>query len=315
MSDTELARAHDALNAIPPDLPRDEWVRVGMAAHAAGLGFVDFDEWSSGADSYRADSARAVWRSFKPGPVRAGTLYAMARAYGWNRGGRRHAHAARPACRPQGAVEPAEPIERKPLSAAELARWNTYGAVSGAGLAYLQARHCVVPPADGDLRYHPALRHWLTGYVGPALVALVTDAETAEPLTMHFTWIEPRGSKADIERPRLLLGGHRKAGGVIRLWPDEAVTYSLAAAEGIESALSLAHAHAPAWAAIDAGNLGSLPVLAGVESLVIAQDHDDAGIRASNACAARWAAAGRAAYVVSTPAQGQDINDLAREAA
>lgn len=317
MSATDLALALDALNAIPPDLTRDQWVLAGMGAHAAGLGFEDFDAWSSGAATYRADSARAVWRSFKPGPVRAGTLYAMAKAFGWNRSGLRHAHAARPARRPQVAVESAEPVERKPLSAAELARWDTYGPISGVGLAYLRARQCVVPPADGDLRFHPAMRHWPTGYVGPALVALVTDAETAEPLTKHFTWIRSDGTKADLERPRLLLAGHRKAGGVIRLWPDEAVTYGLAVAEGIESALSIAHAHAPAWSCVDKGNLSSFPVLAGIESLLIAADHDASGvgIRASRACADRWAAAGREVYVVAAPKQGQDINDLAREAA
>ena len=39
----DLDRARDALHAIPPDLPRDEWVRAGMAAHAAGLPFDEFD--------------------------------------------------------------------------------------------------------------------------------------------------------------------------------------------------------------------------------------------------------------------------------
>lgn len=308
----DLARARDALHAIPPDLPRDEWVRVAMAAHAASLSFDDFDQWSAGADNYRVDSARALWRSIRPGPVGAGTLYAMARASGWRPDGWHHAPVVRPAVRPQPA--PAAD-ERRSLSAAELARWDALALVSSAGLAYLHARQCVVPPADGDLRYHPALRHWPTGYTGPALVALVTDAETREPLTMHFSWVQGDGTKASIERPRLLLGGHRKAGGVIRLWPDEAVTYSLAVAEGVESALSLAHAHAPAWSCIDAGNLASLPVLPGVESLVIGQDHDASGIRASRACAERWAAAGRAVYVVGAPRQGADLNDVAREAA
>ena len=31
----DIDRARDALQAIPPDLPRDEWVRAGMAAQAA----------------------------------------------------------------------------------------------------------------------------------------------------------------------------------------------------------------------------------------------------------------------------------------
>ena len=40
-------RAIDALYAIPADLPRDEWVKAGMAAQAAGLDFDVFDAWSA----------------------------------------------------------------------------------------------------------------------------------------------------------------------------------------------------------------------------------------------------------------------------
>ena len=109
------------------------------------------------------------------------------------------------------------------------------------------------------------------------------------------------------------LGNHRKAGGVVRLWPDEAVTMGLGIAEGIETGLSLAHAFAPVWAAIDAGNLASLPVLGGVESLLIAADNDEsgAGQRAADALAQRWAGAGREAAIVLPPVSGMDLNDLA----
>ncbi|MCB2019151.1 MAG: AAA family ATPase, partial [Hydrogenophaga sp.] len=71
------------MHAIPPDLPRDEWVRVGMAAQAAGLTFDEFDAWSAGADSYEAAAARDTWRSFKPGKgIGAGTLFRMAGDHG-----------------------------------------------------------------------------------------------------------------------------------------------------------------------------------------------------------------------------------------
>ena len=85
-SDTE--RARDALYSIPADVPRDQWVKTGMAAHAAGLGFDDFDQWSAPADSYNAQAARATWRSFKtaPGGVGAGALFGMARDNGWIEG-------------------------------------------------------------------------------------------------------------------------------------------------------------------------------------------------------------------------------------
>ena len=74
----DLCRARNALHSIPPDLPRPEWVRAGMAAQAAGLGFDDFDTWSASAPSYDAQACRATWRSFKANKgVGAGTLFAM----------------------------------------------------------------------------------------------------------------------------------------------------------------------------------------------------------------------------------------------
>jgi hypothetical protein len=83
MNGLDLDRARDALHAIPPDLPRDEWVRVGMAAQAAGLTFDEFDAWSAGAECYEAAAARDTWRSFKPGKgIGAGTLFWMAGDHG-----------------------------------------------------------------------------------------------------------------------------------------------------------------------------------------------------------------------------------------
>ena len=81
-------RARDALHSIPPDLPRDGWVKAGMAAHAAGLGFDDFDTWSAPAGNYNAQACKATWRSFKaaPGGVGAGALFGMARDHGWHDG-------------------------------------------------------------------------------------------------------------------------------------------------------------------------------------------------------------------------------------
>jgi len=82
ISDMDCAR--DALGFIDPNLPRNEWVRVGMAAHAAGLSFEDFDEWSSRGESYSAPQCRATWRSFKTGKgITAASLFAKARDYGY----------------------------------------------------------------------------------------------------------------------------------------------------------------------------------------------------------------------------------------
>jgi hypothetical protein len=190
--------------------------------------------------------------------------------------------------------------------------WDASKPLSGVALDYLAARHCRIPPADGDLRWHPSLKH-PTGYVGPALVARITDAVTRRPLSLHRTWIRADGRKADVEPPRLLLAGHRKQGGVIRLWPDESVTHGLGVAEGIESALSLAWAYEPTWSVIDAGNLAALPVLHGIEVLTIAADNDVAGQNAADECAQRWADAGCEAFI--TTQKQNDLNDAIQEGA
>jgi putative DNA primase/helicase len=171
-----------------------------------------------------------------------------------------------------------------------------------------------MPPADGDLRWNPNLRH-PTAYVGPALVALITDAITNVPLSLHRTWIRPDGNKALLNPPRMLLAGHRITGGVIRLWPDEAVAQGLAVAEGIETALSAAHVFTPVWACVDAGNLARLPVLAGIEALYVVVDNDAAGVRAAEECGRRWAEAGAEVRLVKLKRPGTDLNDLMRGAA
>lgn len=210
---------------------------------------------------------------------------------------------------PLTVVRAKAPAKHETLSDFGLAMWRTCIPLDGTALSYLRARRCVVPPLDGDLRWHPALLHPPSGLKWPALVALVTDALTGVPLTLHRTWVQANGSKAPVAPPRMLLGGHRKQGGVIRLWPDESVTSSLAVAEGVETALSVAHYFQPVWSCIDAGNLSALPLLPGIERLVIAADNDPAGREAANTCASRWAEGGRKAAVAMPPTVGSDWND------
>jgi hypothetical protein len=178
---------------------------------------------------------------------------------------------------------------------------------------YLAIRGCTTP--DNDVLWHPALRH-RSGHIGPAIVAIVTDIVTGERINLHRTWIKPDGAgKAEIEKPRLLLKHHRAHGGVIRLFPDEAVTTGLCIAEGLETTLSAAHGFTPAWATLDAGNLATFPVLDGIECLTVAVDHDRAGLAAFNTVAARWLAAGREVRQWLPPDYGADINDWAGAAA
>jgi hypothetical protein len=187
--------------------------------------------------------------------------------------------------------------------------WRNCHPINGMALQYLRSRHCQIPPKDSHLRWHPSLKH-PSGYVGPALVALITDIHTREHLSLHRTWITPTG-KADLDTPRLPLANHTTKNGVIRLYPDDWVTNWLGIAEGIETALSMAWAYQPVWATIDAGHLAQFPVLMGVGELVIGKDQDPAGIAAAATCAARWAAAGRTVLV--TDQQQNDLNDVLSE--
>lgn len=64
----ELIRA--ALTHLSANLPRDDWARLGMAIKSEypdDTGFALFDQWSSTADGYSAASAKATWKSIKPG--------------------------------------------------------------------------------------------------------------------------------------------------------------------------------------------------------------------------------------------------------
>jgi putative DNA primase/helicase len=200
---------------------------------------------------------------------------------------------------------------RRKLPSAEPARldgiWRRTLPLAGSiGETYLLYRHCVLPPPDSDLRFLPGNDRF-----PPSLCALVTDTVTAEPISLHFTRLRADGrGKAGTDRDKLLLKGHRKAGGVIRLWPSEAVSYGLGIAEGIETALAASHIYTPIWAAIDAGNLAAFPVLPGIDCLTIYADHDDAGLRAARECGLRWKGADREVRILRSVTPGQDIADV-----
>lgn len=181
------------------------------------------------------------------------------------------------------------------------------------GAEYLTGRGCALPPADGDLRFHPDLRRY--GFSGPCLVGRITAAAGAsETLGLHLTWIKRDGGLWRRSERRYM---GRKAGGVIRLWADEAVTHGLAIAEGIETALAVARVFAPVWSCLDAGNLRAFPVLPGEVALSIFADRDasGAGQRAAADCAERWRDAGREVRAMAALRTGADMADIAAEVA
>lgn len=183
-------------------------------------------------------------------------------------------------------------------------------------LAYLANRGVRLPAgaAGAAIRYHAACP--FKGKRTPAMVALVRDILTDKPMAVHRTALTPDGRNCEVEgEKRLSLGPI--GGGAVKLSPDGEVVLSLGAGEGIETALSLRHlpefGPGPVWALLNAGNLAVLPVLAGVESLWIAEDHDPAGMRAAADTSARWTGAGKDVFRIKAIGIKADLNDIVKE--
>lgn len=179
--------------------------------------------------------------------------------------------------------------------------------VGSLGETYLLHRCGGLPLHDLShvLRFHPAT---ITGGQSlPALIALMTDPATGQPVGIHRTFLTPQGNKHPIGKRML---GQK---GVIRLWPDEAVTLGLHIAEGIETALAGAHLYgfSPIWACADAGGLSGFPILGGIEAITILADHDRSGTgeKSAQLVGERWVNAGKEAACFRTCHWG-DFADL-----
>jgi putative DNA primase/helicase len=85
MLTSSTERAREALHAIPPDLPRDDWHAVGRSAISAGLSVEDIVEWSRPAPNFKSEQdVRAAFRTIKPdGGTTPKTLFKRAIASGW----------------------------------------------------------------------------------------------------------------------------------------------------------------------------------------------------------------------------------------
>jgi hypothetical protein len=147
---------------------------------------------------------------------------------------------------------------------------------------FTQHRHLKI----GGLNLGHAIRYHR---VHRMVVALMTDAISNEPVGIHRTFLDVNGKK----RERKMHGRQ----GVVRITPDEDVTYGLGIAEGVEDALAVALDWGPAWAATSAGAIERFPALSGIDCINIFADDDEAGAKAARACANRWTAAGKEARI------------------
>lgn len=160
------------------------------------------------------------------------------------------------------------------------------------------------------LRFVAEALHAPSGLRLPAMVAQVRGPK-GEALGIHRTFLQSDGSgKAEAQPAKMMLGP--SAGGAVRFGPDAPV---IALAEGLETALSIAQAsRLTVWACLSTSGLKGcvLPPLPLAGAVVIAADHDEAGLAAAQGTAARLEAEGRAVSVIRPPQPGTDWNDVLR---
>lgn len=311
---TEFERARVALGYIPPD-DRDTWRQAGMALKAGfgEEGFSLWNEWSQTAQSYNANDARDVWKSFKGGKITINTLFHLAKQSGFDP----RAHRAKP-------VDPAErerqKAERAAREAAELAAqaekqreaatlaesiWST-AEPAPADHPYLIRKHI---PA-GELRvYRGSLRIGTAACDG----ALIIPARDADGKLWTLEFILEDGQK------RYLPNG-RKSGCLSMV--GGAVSSTLLIGEGYATCATLAAATGhPAAVAFDAGNLMAVATaLRGrfPDARIIVCADDDHTTKGNPGVTKARAAADAVAGMVAVPefgadrpASGTDFNDMA----
>jgi putative DNA primase/helicase len=206
------------------------------------------------------------------------------------------------------ASQPAEPEEDDAARINRALRiWSEVQPVRGTlAEQYLVGRGIQVPDEALDVLGF----HWHCPFGerrrAPALVALVQDIITGEPIAIHRRELTPDAAKAG---SWMALGP--KSGGAIRLARFNGS--DLAIGEGVETCLAgMQLFSGPTWSVIDAGGMTAFPVLDHVGRLTIMADNDvsETGQRAAAACRDRWAAAGKAVRCAMPEKPGQDFNDV-----
>jgi hypothetical protein len=221
-------------------------------------------------------------------------------------------------------IEP--PTPRPPAKARSMANSDGWRAIWNEAVAphetpvqaYLAGRGLTLPPLANDvIRFHGACPFGKDAegrtIRTAAMVALVRNIVTNKPQAVHRTALDATGRKIEIA------GCLRRAlgpieGGAAKLTPDEDVTYGLGIAEGIETALSLQRlpewAGSPVWSVLNENGVRTFPLLACVETLVIAVDHDPPGEAAAREVTKRWHEAGREVLLFEANRAGADLNDV-----
>jgi Toprim domain len=247
------------------------------------------------------NQTRPVLRTWKPGP--GFITYYCARC-----GAKGYAHASGvELTRPSMVVRPPVKPRAVDLHYVERLWLQASHDLPAKVIAYFEWRGIrLARVPKGALKFHPQCP-W-EGERHGCIVARYSDAVTGE---LRGLWRRFYGEKPKTLGP---MGGC-----VIRLWP--VIGKRMVIGEGVETTLAAATARThrgqplyPAWATGCAGNMRRLPIIDGVEQLIILVDNDEseAGQKAAEECARRWVEAGREVTRLIPREVGTDFNDLVR---
>ena len=163
-----------------------------------------------------------------------------------------------------------------------------------------------------NLKYHPAIYHPILKQKLPAMVALITDFLTGDPISLHFTFLDIKnGTKANITPNKIMLANHSNKNGIIYL-SDIKYPSAICMAEGIESALSIRYEPAfkslPFVACLSAGNMANLPIKDSLEHIIIYADNDASGIgiKSARQLAQRYEQANKLANIFTIIKKGSN---------
>lgn len=209
-------------------------------------------------------------------------------------------------------VAPASLLAEKDDSARReeaLAIWRSAQSAESTPVeTYLRARG-ITMAIPASLRF-TRLRYGKRGELHPVMVALVASVDS-RAIGIQRTFLNASGTgKAVVPKPKLSLGQVR--GGAIRLAPCAA---EMVVCEGIEDGLTLQQELGRAvWVAAGAGMLPAMRFPAGVGSVVIGADNDEAGETAARKAADAMFSGGRRVRVIR-PLDAKDFNQELMERA
>jgi putative DNA primase/helicase len=185
--------------------------------------------------------------------------------------------------------------------------WKRTLAVPGTPVSAYLASRGIVSVIPKTIRYIEGAKHSNTGLYLPCMVCAVTRWPNRDVIAVHRTFLAATGlAKAPVTNNKKMLGPVN--GGAVRLAPHGP---KLIVCEGIETGLTLLQETGlPVWCALSTSGIVNLVLPDDVSEVVIAADHDRAGLNAANKAAHKWTLEGRTVRIAKPPVEGWDFNDM-----